>query len=176
MSLKPLEHEPPFASRTVATNPAVANPTVKQAEKGSTEMGLVYADIELINGDDLSLLRRGHLKEDEVKRMTINVLVDSGALMLTINEEIKTQLGLQQVDARSAQLADGTLIEVPIVGPVEVRFANRRSSVDAMVLPGDAEPLLGAIPMEDMDVLVDTQRRRLIVNPEHPYIVQHSLK
>lgn len=176
MSLKPLDHEPPFASHTVATNPAVANPTVEQAEKRSNEMGLVYADIELINGDDLSLFRRGHIKEDEVKRMTVNVLVDSGALMLTINEEIKTQLGLQQVDSRSAQLADGTLIKLPVVGPVEVRFANRRSSVDAMVLPGDAEPLLGAIPMEDMDVLVDTQQRRLIVNPEHPYIVQHSLK
>lgn len=139
-------------------------------------MGLVYADIELINGDDLSLLRRGHLKEDQVKRMTVNVLVDSGALMLTINEEIQTQLGLQQVDARSAQMADGSLIKLPVVGPIEVRFANRRSSVDAMVLPGDAEPLLGAIPMEDMDVLVDPQQRRLVVNPEHPYIVQHSLK
>ncbi|MBV9210234.1 MAG: aspartyl protease family protein [Acidobacteria bacterium] len=139
-------------------------------------MRLVYADIELINGDDLSLLRRGHIKEDEIKRMTINMLVDSGALMLTINEEIQTQLGLQQVDSRSAQLADGTLIKLPVVGPVEVRFANRRSSVDAMVLPGDAAPLLGAIPMEDMDVLVDTQQGRLIVNPEHPYIVQHSLK
>lgn len=139
-------------------------------------MGLVYADIELISGDDLALLRRGHIKEDEIRRMTINVLVDSGALMLTINEEIKTQLGLQQIDTRSAQLADGTLIQVEVVGPVEVRFANRRSSVDAMVLPGDAEPLLGAIPMEDMDVLIDPQQRRLIVNPEHPYIVQHSLK
>jgi len=139
-------------------------------------MGLVDADIELINGDDLSLLRRGHIKEDEVKRITVNALVDSGALMLAINEEIRTQLGLQQVDMRSAQMADGTLLKLPVVGPVEVRFANRRSSVDAMVLPGDAEPLLGAIPLEDMDVLVDTQQRRLIVNPAHPYIVQHSLK
>ena len=139
-------------------------------------MGLVYADIELISGRDLVMFGEGLITEDKIKRMTINVLVDSGALMLTINEEIKTQLGLQQVDSRSAQLADGTLLKLPVVGPVEVRFANRRSSVDAMVLPGDAEPLLGAIPMEDMDVLVDTQQRRLIVNPEHPYIVQHSLK
>ncbi|HEY0544184.1 MAG TPA: aspartyl protease family protein [Pyrinomonadaceae bacterium] len=176
MSLKPLDHEPPFASHTVATNPAVANLTVEQAEKRSNEMGLVYADIELISGRDLVMFGEGLITEDKVKRMTVNVLVDSGALMLTINEEIQTQLGLQQVDSRSAQLADGTLIKLPVVGPVEVRFANRRSSVDAMVLPGDAEPLLGAIPMEDMDVLVDTQQRRLVVNPEHPYIVQHSLK
>ena len=139
-------------------------------------MGLVYADLELINGDDLVLHRRGYIKEDEIKRMTVNVLVDSGALMLTINEEIKSQLGLQKVDERSAQLADGTVLNLDVVGPVEVRFANRRSSVDAMVLPGDAEPLLGSIPMEDMDVLVDPNQQRLIVNPKHPYIIQHSLK
>ena len=139
-------------------------------------MELVYADIELINGDDLAFLRRGQLSEDKIRRLTVNVLVDSGALMLSINEAIKTQLGLQQVDTRSAQSADGTLIDVEVVGPVEVRFANRRSSVDAMVLPGDAEPLLGALPLEDMDVLIDPQQQRLVVNPEHPYVVQHSLK
>ncbi|OLE51586.1 MAG: hypothetical protein AUG51_22530 [Acidobacteria bacterium 13_1_20CM_3_53_8] len=137
---------------------------------------MVYADLELINGGDLALYRCGYIKEDEIKRMTVNVLVDSGALMLTINEEIKSQLGLQKVDERSAQLADGTVLNLDVVGPVEVRFANRRSSVDAMVLPGDAEPLLGSIPMEDMDMLVDPNQQRLIVNPKHPYIIQHSLK
>ena len=176
MTLKVLNRKPPFASYTVATNPAVASGAFEQRPERSDAMGLVYADIELINGDDLAFLRRGQLSEDKIRRMTVNILVDSGALMLSINEAIKTQLGLQQVDVRSAQLADGTLIDVEVVGPVEVRFANRRSSVDAMVLPGTAEPLLGAIPLEDMDVLVDPQQRRLVVNPEHPYVVQHSLK
>jgi clan AA aspartic protease len=146
------------------------------ASHGVEKMGLVYADIELISGDDSVLHRRGHINDSEIRRMMVNVLVDSGALMLAINEEIKTRLGLQQVDTRSAQLADGTLIDVEVVGPIEVRFANRRSMVDAVVLPGDAEPLLGVIPMEDMDVLVDPQQRRLVVNPEHPNIVQLSLK
>lgn len=151
-------------------------PETETASHGEKEMGLVYADIELISGDDLALHRRGHINEDEVRRMVVNVLVDSGALMLAINEEIKTQLGLQQVETSTAQLADGTFIEVELVGPVEVRFANRRSIVDAMVLPGGAELLLGAIPMEAMDVLVDPKQRRLVVNPEHPYRAQHSLK
>ena len=159
---------------TLTTDPAVANPAGQPAR--SNAMGLVYADVELINGDDLALFRRGHIGEEEIRRMVVRMLVDSGALMLAINEQIRTQLGLQQVDTRSALLADGTLIELPVVGTVEVRFANRRTSVDAMVLPGDAEPLLGAIPLEDMDVLVDPQQRRLVVNPEHPYMTQHSLK
>src|SRR5205085_11045994 len=133
MTLKPIDVKTRFETHSVATNPAVANQSARASERSS--MGLVYADLELINGDDLVLHRRGYIKEDEIKRMTVNVLVDSGALMLTINEEIKSQLGLQKVDERSAQLADGTVLNLDVVGPVEVRFANRRSSVDAMVLP-----------------------------------------
>lgn len=139
-------------------------------------MGLVYADLELINGDDLALVRRGYIKEDQVRRMIVKALVDSGAETLAINENIKSQLGLTQIDTRSAQLADGTVTKLEVVGPVDVRFANRSTTTRALVLPGDTEPLLGAILMEDMDVLIDPKQQRLIVNPEHPYIIQHSLK
>lgn len=141
-----------------------------------TNMGLVYANIELINGDDLALQRRGYVTEDQVRRITVRALVDSGAESLAINENIKMQLGLEVVDTRAAQLADGTMLELEVVGPVDLRFANRSTTTRAMVLPGDAEPLLGAIQMEEMDVIIDPRQRRLIVNPEHPYMVQHSLK
>jgi clan AA aspartic protease len=116
-------------------------------------MGLVYADIELINGEDLILARRNYIGDDEIKRMNINVLVDTGAYMLCINESIQEQLSLPVKEKRKAQLANGTIEEYEVVGPIELRFKNRRCSVDAMVLKGDNEPLLGAIPLEDMDVL-----------------------
>jgi len=148
----------------------------KEGKSWSDDMGLVYAEVEIINGEDLALVRRGFTNEEQLRRMTITMMVDSGALILAINETIRTQLGLSQIDSRSAELADGTFIELVVVGPIEVRFANRRASVDALVLPGDAEPLLGAIPMEYMDVLIDPRQQRLIVNPEHPYIAQSSLK
>ncbi len=176
MTIKLAAPQPPFAAHAVRTNPAVANAAATSSVERNDAMGLVYANIELIRGDDLALHRHGYIKEEEVKRITVNMLVDSGALMLTINERIRTQLDLKRVDMRSAELADGTVVKLEVVGPVEVRFANRRSSVDAMVLPGDVAPLLGAIPMEDMDVIVDPKQQRLIVNPEHPNIVQHSLK
>ena len=67
-------------------------------------------------------------------------------------------------------------MECDIVGPVELRFKNRQTTVRAMVLPGDAEVLLGAIPMEDMDVLIHPLRQELIVNPEHPYFAVTKLK
>lgn len=139
-------------------------------------MGLVHAAIKLINGDDLALVRRGYMQEGEVRSSDVRALVDSGAYMLAINEVLKTQLGLEVVEKRPAELADGTVIDLEVVGPVEVRFKNRQTTVRAMVLPGDAEVLLGAIPMEDMDVLIDPKKQELIVNPQHPMRPQMSLK
>ena len=139
-------------------------------------MGLIYADIELINGIDLGLAKRHMIGEEEVKRMHVNMLVDTGGLYMCINETVKEQLQLSILEKRKAQLADGTVVEFDIVGPIEVRFKNRRCNVDAMVLPGDNELLLGDIPLEDMDVLIDPVRRELIVNPEHPYVAQMKLK
>ncbi len=139
-------------------------------------MGLVYAEIELISGDDLTLHAKGYIKEDEIRRMSVRVLVDSGAAMLAINERIKHQLGLRVVDKQFSELADGSSVELEIVSPVDVRFANRATTVRAIVLPGEVEPLLGAIPMEDMDVLIDPKQQRLVVNPAHPYVAQKYLK
>ena len=67
-------------------------------------------------------------------------------------------------------------IKLDIVGPVDLRFENRATTCRAMVLPGDSEILLGSIPMEDMDLLIDPKRQRLIVNPETPYLAKKPLK
>ena len=139
-------------------------------------MGLIYADVELINGDDLAFVRRNIIGEDEVKRMHVNIRVDTGSIMLAINENIQAQLQLPVVEKRKMQLANSHIVEYDIVAPVEVRFKNRRTSCNAVVLPGDAEPLLGAIPLEDMDVLIHPTRQELIVHPDHPYFAQMKLK
>lgn len=122
------------------------------------------------------MARRNIIGEEDVKRMRVNVLVDTGSYMLCINENIQEQLQLPVVEKRKAQMADGSIIECEVVAPVEVRFKNRRSVQSAMVLPGDSEPLLGAIPLEDMDVIIHPLRQELIVNPDHPYFAQMKLK
>lgn len=139
-------------------------------------MAHVHAEIEIINGGDIELARRGYIDKDEIKRMWIAVLVDSGSFMLAINQNIREQLQLPVVEKRKALLADNTIVECEVVTPVEIRFKNRRSTCSAFVLPGNAEPLLGAILMEDMDVLIHPLRQELIVNPKHPYFAQMSLK
>jgi len=148
----------------------------KTYKTGVNEMGLVYAELDLLSVDDIVLHRRGFIEEGEIKQTTVTALVDSGAYMLSINETIKTQLDLPVIEKQFVTLADESLIEVEIVGPVEVKFENRSTTVRALVLHGDAEVLLGAIPMEDMDVLVDPRQRKLVVNPKHPYVANKYLK
>jgi clan AA aspartic protease len=139
-------------------------------------MGLVYADVQLINAEDLGLVRRGFMDKDEVRSMHVNMLVDTGSYMLAINENIQEQLQFPVVEKRKAQTADGRMIECDVVAQVELRFQNRRTFCNAIVLPGESEPLLGAIPLEDMDVLIHPLRQELIVNPDHPYFAVMKMK
>lgn len=139
-------------------------------------MGMIRAEIELINAVDLGLAKRHVIGEEEIKKVRTIMLVDTGSLYMCINEAVQEQLQLTVMEKRPSQLADGRIIQLDVVGPIEVRFKNRRCVVDAMVLPGDNELLLGAIALEDMDVLIDPARQELIVNPEHPYRPQMCLK
>lgn len=154
----------------------VAKKVLRKYESGVNEMGLVYAEIDLINGGDIYLHRQNRLDEKDVKQVRVNTLVDSGAYNLCINETVRARLDLPFIEKQIARLAGETLIEVDFVGPVDVRFENRSTTVRAIVLPGDAEILLGSIPMEDMDVLIDPKQRKLVVNPEHPDIAVKHLK
>ena len=139
-------------------------------------MGLVYADIRLTNSDDLALVRRKLLDPASVRSMVVNANADSGAAMLCVNEQVATQLELSVLGKQSAQMADGGVRELDVVGPVEVRFENRYTHCNALVLPGDNQVLLGAIPMEDMDVLIHPREQRLIVNPDHPLMASKPVR
>lgn len=129
-------------------------------------MGLTYANIELRNADDLAFVRKGMIGEDEVRQMTIHAMVDTGSIMLCINDDIKNALGLPYFGKRRSQLANGMMVELEVVGPVVVRYLDRDCSTNAIVLPDDSEPLLGAIPMEEMDLYVHPSRNELM--PMHP--------
>ena len=132
---------------------------------GGKRMGYVYADIQLTNEDDLAFKRRGWAAEAEIRRVRTKALVDSGAYDLIINEEIQNQLNLPVLGKRTIKLADESLLDVDIVGPVEVRFEDRATTVRALLLPDTEEVLLGAIPLEGLDVIIDPLRERLLVNP-----------
>ena len=137
---------------------------------------MVYADITLINSDDLGMAKRHIIGQEEIRQMTVRMVVDSGAYMMAINETIQEQLGLLFIEKRKSIMADGSVVEHDVVGPIIVKFANRTAVCNAVVLQGDNESLLGAIPMEEMDVIIHPRRQELLVNPDHPYYAQLSLK
>jgi clan AA aspartic protease len=120
-------------------------------------MGLVYADIELINP-----------KEQTLRPMKINALVDTGAITLCVPEHIVLQLKLEALEQREVTTADGKKRLVPYVGPVQIRFENRNCFTGALVL-GDSV-LLGAVPLEDMDLVINPRLQTITVNPESPNI------
>lgn len=154
----------------------VEKANTKTYKSGVNETGLVYAEIDPANGGDMYLFRQGLLEEEKGKQVKIDALVDGGAYMLCINENVKAQLDPPLIEKQFSRMADETLLELEVVGPVEIRFENRSTTVRSIVLPGNSEVLLGAIPMEDMDVLVDPKRHKLAVNPEHPYVATKHLK
>jgi len=126
-------------------------------------MGLATAKLVLKNP------RRPDLQPVEV-----DALAESGSVHLCIPAHVQIQLGLEEIDRKEATLADGSRKLVPYVGPVEVRFKNRVGFVGALVL-GD-QVLLGAIPLEDMDLVIIPKTRTVDVNPNSPNVATSVVK
>lgn len=139
-------------------------------------MGFIHADLELVNHEDVMCARKYIIGEEEIKKMNINMLVDTGAFLTCINENIQEILQFPLVGTRKGQTADGRMIECPEVGGIILRFKNREHIVQGIVLPGDSEPLLGVLAMEALDVLVDPVSQQLIVNPKYPDGPVYALK
>ena len=106
--------------------------------------------------------------------MTVTALADTGALLMCLPQHVAVQLQLEELEKREVTLADGSRQIAPYVGPLEIHFANRSCFTGALVL-GD-EPLLGTVPMEDMDLLIHPSKRELVVNPENPNLAVSPVK
>ncbi len=102
----------------------------------------------------------------ELDGVEIDALADTGAVHLCIPARVQAQLQLQEIEKKEVTLADGSKQSVPYVGPVELRFKNRTGFAGALVM--GEQPLLGVIPMEDMDLVVFPKTREVMVNPNSP--------
>lgn len=120
-------------------------------------MGLAHARVTLTNP-----------RFPDLAPVEVDALADTGAIHLCIPEHIAVQLKLDEFDRREVTLADGSRRLISYVGPLAVAVANRRGLAGAMVLGNQV--LLGAIPMEDMDLVVNPRTRQVIPNPENPNI------
>jgi clan AA aspartic protease len=120
-------------------------------------MGIVKTTIKLSNP-----------RFQDILPIETECLVDTGALHLCITESQAIQLKLEEFEKRPVTIADGSTHQVPYVGPVKVDWQGRVSFAGAMVLGNQC--LLGAFPMEDMDIMVHPSRQCVIANPLHPNV------
>lgn len=126
-------------------------------------MGLVSADVLLMNP-----------RLPTLEPLKVEVLADTGTMHLCIPEHVCLQLQLETLEEREITLADGSRRSVPYAGPVRVQFKNRSGFTGALVM-GD-QVLFGAIPMEDLDLVVVPGTRTLDVNPDSPNLATSSAR
>ena len=126
-------------------------------------MGLITAMLSLSNP-----------KRPDVEPVLTSALVGTGSVFLVIPEHVRLQLQLEEQSKKEVTLADGSRRMISYVGPVETRFKNRVAYVGAVVM-GD-EVLLGAIPMEDMDLVLLPHQRTADVNPQSPNFASGKVK
>jgi clan AA aspartic protease len=129
--------------------------------KKEQEMGEVRTEITLVNIGDQEVANRGYMPQDQVRQLTVNAVVDTGAVTLVINEEIRKKLGLRLKKNGEATLAGGGKVQSGVTESVDVRWKDRETCCRAVVLPGEKDVLLGALPLEGMDLTVNPLRNEV---------------
>ncbi|GHV47816.1 hypothetical protein AGMMS49546_37830 [Spirochaetia bacterium] len=125
-------------------------------------MSLVRTEITLKNAVDVDNVETGIIKKPGIRQTTVQALVDTGAWTLVINPATREKLGLRVLRTETGTLADGTVAVYNLAGPVEVIWKNRSATCDALVVPGADEVLLGTIPLEAMDLMVNPRLEEVV--------------
>ena len=126
-------------------------------------MGLIRAEIELANPT-----------KPDLRPMVVEALVDTGAVTICIPEHVAVQLGLEPIETREVTTADEKSHLVPYAGPIRIRFQNRTCFTGALVI-GETV-LLGAVSMQDMDLVLSPAAETIVVNPKSPNIPSALVK
>ncbi len=130
--------------------------------KGANGVGRFSIEFEIANYGDVELARRGFLKPDKVRRQTISGVVDSGAAKLVLPQSVAKHLGLPQTDPIRVSYADGRTAQRREAEGAYVEILGRHGIFTAIVEPKRKSALVGAIVLEDLDLLVDCRRQRVV--------------
>ena len=138
-------------------------------------MGHVNTKITLKNIRDIFKEKEGIIKEPEIRKATVDVMVDTGSTMLVINEKLFQQLGLDVMGERIITLANDTKETCKLTEPLEINWENRSIAMPALVIEDASDFLLGVLPLEGMDLMVDTVNQRLVGahGDQQVYLAKH---
>jgi clan AA aspartic protease len=127
-------------------------------------MGVVYAEITIKNVGDVINVGRRFIQEKDVRNVMVNAMVDTGAgtlVILVINEDICRKLDLAIEGFRKATFTDSSKSFYKVTEPVKIHWKDRTTACMALVVPGDGDVLLGAFPLEDMDLIIHPASKEL---------------
>ena len=132
-------------------------------------MGHVNTQITLKNLWDVLNAKKGNLPEDKIRQATIDVMVDTGSSMLVINEQLFQQLGLDVIGEREINLANDAREICKVTEAMEINWEDRSTVMSALVIEDAPESLLGVLPLDGMDLIVDTVNQKLVgAHGDHP--------
>jgi len=131
-------------------------------------MGRIMNRIKLTNNTDLDKSREGSLSRERVRSIEIDALIDTGAVMLALPEDVVVALGVPQEGKRRVRDARGKLVEVGWASSIHFEILGRGMTCDAFVLPAGATPLIGQLQLEALDLIVDPRAQEVRVNPASP--------
>jgi clan AA aspartic protease len=124
--------------------------------------------LKLVNPRDREAAEDQTLSPEKVRTVTVDALVDTGATMLVLPQDVVARLGLKPAGMRRVRYADGRTREVPWVAGVWIELLGREMSCDALIEGAGTVPLVGQIPLEGLDLVVDPKSHALTVNPLSP--------
>ena len=131
-------------------------------------MGEIVASMKLENTDDRGVVRQGLRDESTVRRATVDGVVDTGAVMLVLPEDVVGRLGLATQRKVVVTYADERRELRPVAGPVTVQIGDRFMNADCIVGPPLSEPLIGQVVLESLDLVADCGNQTLGPRPESP--------
>ncbi|MFQ6112539.1 MAG: clan AA aspartic protease [bacterium] len=139
-------------------------------------MGEVKQKIELENYVDRFLADEGKLENGKVRNVTIDALVDTGATMLVVPQDVVERLGLKASRKVIVTYADARKAERDVAGGLIIKIGERHSNVECVVGPPNSEVLIGQVVLEVLDLVVDPKDQKLTPRPESPFLPLLNLK
>lgn len=134
-------------------------------------MGEIRAEVTLENAEDRGHFRRGGCGEADIRRASIEGIVDTGAVTLMLPQNVVERLGLAEQGTAIVTYADERRDERPLAGPVSVRIANRSMVMNCIVEPPLSESLIGQVVLETLDLIADCTTRTLTPRyPDYPLL------
>lgn len=139
-------------------------------------MGEIRVKVDLRNEGDLFLYEQGKLPEQKIRSAEVEALVDAGAVMVLLPQDLVEKLGLRRIGKVIVRLANEEKVELEKAGALSLIIADREMSTTCLIGPPGCEPLVGQIVLEELDLILDSIKRTLTPRPDSPYLPTLKLK